>query len=590
MSTSKNELERDFEAWRKGMHTFFIHNVAEKAKNLDPTSEEALLKKENYDKCVYWKNELFKTSILFIFACPIVRFMSESLQKVGCIFKSENISCVECEEERTGGFSPDFGIELCCNKMPAKEIMQDTLVHEMVHAYDHCKFNVDWFNLQHHACSEIRAANLSGDCAWIKEAFRGNVGFIKHHQVCVKRRAILAVSENPMCTSKEDAKYAVNKVFKSCFNDTQPQLRDVIHCPFPENRIYSIYKQNIEKYDISARMSQKIIKNLPFDPVSLSINKQYIAVGGQKGELAIANQSNTSDIKIIQLSDSINNFMCFESTPNYYENNHYLGIDSINNSSADICELYDTERNSSIDSNISIFDPDNSSVVSSYNDTDSFRNRLLVCTNDKSIKIVSLPSLSVDHEIYFDTSINNASISPDRSKMIAVGDTNQVFVFNKRGSDYEKIATITGIKNIIILFLEIKKHIYNSRKSDVFAIASQDGHVSIWDIRMNRKINSLESVQSGRACGACRNVKFSKNGPVDLMAFSEHSSYVTVVDSRHFNKKQLLKTNTELGESQITGIEFSYDSEKLFVGLEGCILDYKVDTLKRRCFPYFSVM
>lgn len=39
-----------------------------------------------------------------------------------------------------------------------------TLTHELVHAYDHCRAFVDWSNCVHHACSEIRAAHLSGDC------------------------------------------------------------------------------------------------------------------------------------------------------------------------------------------------------------------------------------------------------------------------------------------------------------------------------------------------------------------------------------------------------------------------------------------
>jgi inner membrane protease ATP23 len=39
-----------------------------------------------------------------------------------------------------------------------------TLTHELVHAYDHCRAYVDWTNCVHHACSEVRAANLSGDC------------------------------------------------------------------------------------------------------------------------------------------------------------------------------------------------------------------------------------------------------------------------------------------------------------------------------------------------------------------------------------------------------------------------------------------
>ena len=41
--------------------------------------------------------------------------------------------------------------------------------------------------------SEIRAANLSGDCFFSKELMRGNVAVAKQQQACVKRRALLSV-------------------------------------------------------------------------------------------------------------------------------------------------------------------------------------------------------------------------------------------------------------------------------------------------------------------------------------------------------------------------------------------------------------
>jgi hypothetical protein len=33
--------------------------------------------------------------------------------------------------------------------------MEDTIVHEMIHAFDHCRFDVKWLDLRHHACSEV---------------------------------------------------------------------------------------------------------------------------------------------------------------------------------------------------------------------------------------------------------------------------------------------------------------------------------------------------------------------------------------------------------------------------------------------------
>lgn len=100
--------------------------------------------------------------------------------------------------------------------------MENTIVHELLHMYDHCKFKVDWGNLRHHACSEIRAASLSGDCRWVREVNRMVFGFSKQHQACVRRRAALSVAENPNCPDRETAEQVVNEVWESCFNDTRP--------------------------------------------------------------------------------------------------------------------------------------------------------------------------------------------------------------------------------------------------------------------------------------------------------------------------------------------------------------------------------
>ena len=67
----------------------------------------------------------------------------------------EHFQCLPCERKSSGGFSPDYGILLCQDGFFNKKHMEDTMVHEMVHMYDHAKFNVDWDNLRHQACSEV---------------------------------------------------------------------------------------------------------------------------------------------------------------------------------------------------------------------------------------------------------------------------------------------------------------------------------------------------------------------------------------------------------------------------------------------------
>lgn len=111
---------------------------------------------------------------------------------------------------------------LCHNHLISQKEVNHALTHELLHAYDHCRgANIDWHNCNHHACSEIRAASLSGDCNWGQEVQRGNYGIRKQHQVCVKRRAELSLSMNPPCQGLR-GKLAVDSVFDSCYKDTTP--------------------------------------------------------------------------------------------------------------------------------------------------------------------------------------------------------------------------------------------------------------------------------------------------------------------------------------------------------------------------------
>lgn len=148
--------------------------------------------------------------------------MLNHLRLSGCPIPPSSIICAPCDPTRSGGFHPAGAIVLCQGHFGSKKHMEDTLAHELVHMYDHCKFNVDWQNLRHHACSEIRANSLSGDCRYMRELGRGYVSFSKQHQACVRRRAVLSVRANPACPDTASAERAVNEVWESCFSDTRP--------------------------------------------------------------------------------------------------------------------------------------------------------------------------------------------------------------------------------------------------------------------------------------------------------------------------------------------------------------------------------
>ncbi|KZP24107.1 hypothetical protein FIBSPDRAFT_785025 [Athelia psychrophila] len=198
-------------AFRKWLHKAGL------VTGLAGTKDEQMadLEAHKHTLCEKWKLELMNYS-------PAVTFMLKHLAQSGNAVPASSVICTPCSPVRTGGFHPAGAIVLCQSHFMNKKHMEDTLTHELVHMYDHARFKVDWNNLRHHACSEIRANSLSGDCKFTREFQRGFISFSKQHQVCVRRRAVLSVTSNPACPDKEAAERAVNEVWESCFNDTRP--------------------------------------------------------------------------------------------------------------------------------------------------------------------------------------------------------------------------------------------------------------------------------------------------------------------------------------------------------------------------------
>lgn len=126
--------------------------------------------------------------------------MFKHLKRGGCNLTADAAECRKCEGQLAGGFQDDGSIMLCSNNLTTQAHTSTTLVHESIHAFDACRAKVDWSNCVHHACSEIRAATLSGDCNFSREFFlRRNFSLGKQFQRCIKRRAQLSVSRNPSC-------------------------------------------------------------------------------------------------------------------------------------------------------------------------------------------------------------------------------------------------------------------------------------------------------------------------------------------------------------------------------------------------------
>nr|XP_030722312.1 mitochondrial inner membrane protease ATP23 homolog isoform X3 [Globicephala melas] len=152
----------------------------------------------NNQKCQLMLLQTLETSRSY----PYVKLLLDAMKHSGCAVNRErHFSCEDCNGNVSGGFDASV--------------------------------------------SQVRAANLSGDCSLLNEIFRLHFGLKRHHQTCVRDRAIrsiLAVRN----ISKEVAQKAVDEVFESCFNDHEPFGR------IPHNKTYARYAhrdfQNRDRY------------------------------------------------------------------------------------------------------------------------------------------------------------------------------------------------------------------------------------------------------------------------------------------------------------------------------------------------------
>lgn len=190
-----------------------------------------------------------------------IQFLVDHLKNNGCPIPpyKEFVNCVKCPSMMAGAFgmnveelkkdgadvgkllksnkrikaaapvtaTPKPSIVLCSNAAFSYDFVEETITHELIHAIDICRVklpkddNGQWSSCRQIACSEIRASNLSGECRWGKEVWRGNGLKIGGQQMaCVKRRANLSMQAHEKC--KERSEQIIESVFDVCYRDTFP--------------------------------------------------------------------------------------------------------------------------------------------------------------------------------------------------------------------------------------------------------------------------------------------------------------------------------------------------------------------------------
>ncbi|XP_043790260.1 mitochondrial inner membrane protease ATP23 homolog [Apis laboriosa] len=155
----------------------------------------------------------------------LVKLMLGALKGSGCeVDLGRHIVCEVCDETVTGGYDPETNqIIVCQNTARTKNYVQSTLSHEMIHMFDYCRNKLDLNNLDHLACTEIRAANQC-HCSFLGAWFRGTASLFnikKAHQNCVIDKAVRSVVAIKNI-SKDEATEVVMRVFDKCYNDLEP--------------------------------------------------------------------------------------------------------------------------------------------------------------------------------------------------------------------------------------------------------------------------------------------------------------------------------------------------------------------------------
>lgn len=152
-----------------------------------------------------------------------LQLLAGAMEKYGCKFKlSRHVSCELCDN-CTAGFDPDTKqIILCYNQSLNREQIKDAMMHEMIHMFDYCRFKFDFDNIEHVACSEIRAANLSFCSIYDRLRFGDSWNFKKSHRNCVRDVAFKSVKAYSPETEDSKLHEIIDKVFIHCYNDLEP--------------------------------------------------------------------------------------------------------------------------------------------------------------------------------------------------------------------------------------------------------------------------------------------------------------------------------------------------------------------------------
>ncbi|KAJ6620062.1 hypothetical protein B0H10DRAFT_1115965 [Mycena sp. CBHHK59/15] len=318
------------------------------------------------------------------------------------------------------------------------------------------------------------------------------------------------------------------------------QLRDVLICPRERGVVNYVQENAIVEHNLLSDRSPQILADLNYSPNTLTslvipgTDHTLLAAGGQDAEIHLS---------LLTLeSDHVWQFNTRLQGPNISINNSIL-----------LTSLSLSESNES-----------------------SVEPHMAVSNNDCTVKFFDIPVRSRPTSIVqvgsvpFNVPVNHSSISPDGRTLLTVGDSSKVLLHRLTGGAQITASPIAAVTLPATPFpalfsspaLAASFSTAFSADGSKFAVAAQEGVVAVWDVRSTRPLrvfhtdkgrsgasawlsdDPAEWSRVGRARGpgwSARSVKFGGRPGRELMAFTEHTALVHVVDARTFETEEIVR-------------------------------------------------
>jgi len=174
----------------------------------------------NLSQWDFWRCKLFAQNA---FGFWKVNYLLHALTAMNAPVDLVMVQCPSNVMHRAGYSPKHHKVWMCGNHFWNPFEFRRVLTHELIHAFDFARAKIEEDNLDHIACTEIRAWNLSGECdLWTKWMTYLGEDMINQKQRCIKEYTQASMHEGEKPATAQEKNEAIERVFMRCFKDHWP--------------------------------------------------------------------------------------------------------------------------------------------------------------------------------------------------------------------------------------------------------------------------------------------------------------------------------------------------------------------------------